>query len=284
MAPAACRPRDAQAASPVQKDLCLLPSAVGSISASRGEMVRKAARSDLDALVRLGGRDAREPSRNTGGAAIGVADATRGSVCCRSAGRPAIIARAGSWGLPAVFVVRRRLLRKRTVQTPARRTGDIWVDRDAGTGTGHGGAATGPAWCYARVGFLPKRGTPGKNLLCRGQEPPAVWSVRRRMLRKRQAFTAAGSSRGCPLKGQSVPGGYRTCHRTPVWLGATSHDQRMVSTQGGLLPIRRPKVADGARCGAGCPLKGQSVPGGYSRRTPVGLGATRSRPGVQESR
>ena len=43
----------------------------------------------------LAGRDARKPSRNICGAAIGDADATRESLSCRSAGRPAIVASAG---------------------------------------------------------------------------------------------------------------------------------------------------------------------------------------------
>jgi len=62
--------------------------------ASRGEMVSEAARGDLDALVRLGGRDARAVTEHW----------RRSNRLCR---------------------------------------------------------------CYARVGLLPKRGTPGNNRLCR---------------------------------------------------------------------------------------------------------------------
>ena len=88
--------------------------------------------------------------------------------------------------------------------------------RDAGAVTEQRRRSNRSCRCYARVGFLPKRGTPGNSRLRRKREPPAVLSVRHRMPRKRQALVAAGSSRGCPLKGRLVRGGCNTCHRAPV--------------------------------------------------------------------
>lgn len=74
----------------------LLPSSVGVSPRVAERSCRKAARGDLDALVRLAGRDpTQEPSRYAGGAAIGPADATRESLSCRSAGRLAKVASAG---------------------------------------------------------------------------------------------------------------------------------------------------------------------------------------------
>ena len=63
--------------------------------------------------------------------------------------------------------------------------------RDARAVTEHWRRSNRGCRCYARIGLLPKRGTPGKSRLGRRREPPAVLSARHRMLRKRNARTPA---------------------------------------------------------------------------------------------
>ena len=87
--------------------------------ASRGEMVSEAARGDLDALVRLGGRDARAVTEHW----------RRSNRLCRCYARGRFVAEArdawqkiacaGSWGPPALLAVRLRMLRKRHVLAAA---------------------------------------------------------------------------------------------------------------------------------------------------------------------
>ena len=226
----------------------LLPSSVGVSPRVAERSCRKAARGDLDALVRLAGRDpTQEPSRYAGGAAIGPADATHESFSCRSAGRLAKVACRRRREPPAAFVVRRRMLRKRTVQTPARRASTSALMTVAqGTVTDHGGAAIGPAdWATHESASYPDARRLDSVAGRRRPEPPAVFSVRHRMLRKRQVVAAARSSQGCPQSEHSCLAAKRDLY---AWLGVTRHDQQIGSGPEGPTP-QSPPVG-----GRYCPL------------------------------
>ena len=194
MVSAACRRRDAQEASPIQKDRCPSARFDWGFPAGCGGMLLEG-RSGVTRMPSSWLAVTQGPSRNTDGAAIGEADATRESVFCRSAGRPAksLVQEAGAT-CRIVCTPPHVAEAKRPDAGP--QDGGVWsADRDAGAVTEHWRRRYRRGRCYARVSFWPKRGTPGKNLLCRRPEPPAPLSGHRRMLRKRQARVAAGSSR-----------------------------------------------------------------------------------------
>ena len=190
-----------------------------------------------------------EPSRNTGGAAIGAADATHESVVCRSAGRLAKVSCAGGRSrLPSCLhaaaccgsVTLSRLpeaagvARTRRTQLAGRQTRPLLL-----VGRGEHDQQMVPA----QGGLLPMRFPKVPEVaLCR-----ASW------------VTAA-----------ATPATMLPC------LGATSRDQQMVPAHKGLLPSRHPKVAvvpGWQQAATGCPQAGwpRRVTTGCPRK-PVKLG------------
>ena len=273
-------------ASPVQKDRCPSATYDWGIPASGGERLALDGRAGRPGCLCKAGRPVTgEPSRNMAAvlSAMPMQRTSRFSTQARDAWIASLVQEAG--GLPAVLAVRHRMLRKRSVQTPARRTSTsvlMTVTQEPSRlmaavlsampmqRTSRFSTQTRDAW----IGSLEQEA----GAACRIGWPRDATStpfglVGRDTARPTNGFSPKGPTPGCPMRGESVHGddNLPPCSRR---LGGRD----VARPTNGFSP-KGPTP--------GCPMRGQLVPGGSNtcHRMPVGwVAATKSRPNAQESR